>query len=547
MGFSNIIRYCALIACHAVVPFLSAGQQAQMVFEDAWFSGEWLNHTISTADNGHVIGILDDRKIKLDVAGDALWCKAYQFQTYLERATPDSGTISLSYPEFTLHYGPSQDTLVMHFSLMKLDASGEVEWARAFSSEFLGAGVSMDLYDSFHLDADEEGRIAVALQCNAVTPRPIWVVCLDQGGEVIWSRTIADPNPSLSKLSVALDGDGAMYVLSWYSSTDLWDPAEFDLFKFTADGVLGWTRRGTTLDGGIKGGSLICSNGHPVIGALEASGFNFYGYIISLQSSGYLGWLKRYFGPGSTSDPQFDWELHSLANGEMIAVHYGHNNQWCEELIARIAENGNVIAASREVPMDIGGYSFHVDWGGIDVRAGTVAIAASVHRQAPWDPQPGLPGLWTLGLGLNGCMLAPASLSATSFNSFVSLVSANPFAYSEAEYDSVDLEVSVMDESMPPTGDACDLPMIIGSPTEQHGTFDVSPVLVARGDPIQIQSSSAGTLEVRDPLGRCFFTMRVAANVPAVLSTSGLCSGTYLLGMMNGADGQVRVRRLFVE
>lgn len=519
-----------------------------MVFEDAWFYGESLNHIVSTTDNGQVIGISGDGKIKLDAAGNPLWCRSYEFYTYQERAMPDGGTISMSFPEFILHAGPLQDTLVMQCSLMKLDANGNVEWARTLSAEFLGdMDLGGDLYGGGHLDTDEEGRIALTFQCNALAPRPIWVIDLDQQGTVVWSRSLSDPDPRLSDLSIALDGDGAMYLLSWYGPADFWDPVEFDLIKLSMDGELDWMRRGTFLQGGGRGSSLICSNGLPVIGGVEEAGSNFHAYTISVQSNGALGWLKEYSGPGSTNDNQARWELRPLDNGELIAAHYTHTEQWSEEVIAHLAEDGSVIDAAQIVPMDIGSYSFHADWGGVDARGSTVAIATGVHRQAPWDLQPGLAGLWTLGLGLNGCMLAPVTVSASAFNSLVTLVSVNPLISWEPVVDTVGIAVSMTVLVAPSTGDACNLPMFTEPRSVDLGSFDVRPTLVARGDPIQIRSSSAGTLEIRDVMGRCFSTLRIAANVPAEFNTSELCSGPYLLCMTNGAGVQERARKVMVE
>ncbi len=389
MNFSLALKSLVLVLFLAEMSPNAAAQEAQLVFEDAWFAGESLKHVVSTSDNGHVIGVYEDRKIKLDAAGDPMWCTSYGFETFLERATPDDGTVSMSFPEFVVHAGPLQDTLVMRCSLMKLNSSGDVEWARTLSSEFLGEEqLEGDLYGGGCMEVDEEGRIALALHCTALTPRPIWVVELDQTGVSVWSRTITDMDPRLSRLSIALDGVGGVYLLSWYDSVDLWDPAEFDLVKLSMDGDLDWMRRGTFMSGGMKGGSLICSNGHPVIGALQDSGSNFYGYLISLHSDGTLAWLNRYFGPGGANDNQDVWELRALDNGELFAAHYAQNEQWSEEVIIRFAEDGSVMDAAKEVPMDIAGYSFHVDWGGVDVRGSTVAIATSVHRQAPWDPNP---------------------------------------------------------------------------------------------------------------------------------------------------------------
>lgn len=548
MHGSNIVKSSVVIFFLSGTGLYATAQQAQVVFEDPWFSGEWLSHVVSTTDNGQVIGINGDRKIKLDVSGNALWCRSYEFGAYQERAMPDGGTISMSYPTFYLHFAPLQDTLEMQCSLMKLDANGDVEWAKTLSAKILGdVDLPGDLYGGGRLEADDEGRIALALQCNAMAPRPMWVIELDQDGTVVWSRILSDPEPRLSDLSIALDGDGAVYLLSWYGPQDFWDPVEFDLIKLSMDGELDWMRRGTFLQGGGRGSSLICSNGHPVIGGLEEEGSNFHAYVISVQSNGALGWLKEYSGPGTTNDNQAVWQLRALANGELIAAHYTQNDQWSEDVIAYLAEDGGVIDAARVLPMNVAGCSFHANWAGVDVRGSTVAIATDVHRQAPWDFQPGLAGLWTLGLDLNGCMLAPVTVGASSFNSLVTLVAVNPLISSEPGLDTVSIAVSMAELVAPPTGDACSLPMYIAPPTLDLGTFDVRPTMVARGNLIQIRSSSAGTLEIRDVMGRCFSTLRIVANVSAELNTSELCSGTYLLCMTNGAGIQERVRKVLVE
>jgi hypothetical protein len=525
--------------------FHSAAQEAQRIFEDSWFSGEWLNQVVSTTDSGQVICINETQKIKLDALGNALWCRSYDFDTFLERAMPDGGTISLNAPSFNVRVGPVEDTLEMECSLMKLDANGDVEWARTLSAELLGDRQLVDIYYSFHLDTDEEGHIALAVQCNALSPKPIWVVHLDEDGTVVWSRAITDPDPSLYLGSVALDGYGAVYLLSWHSSIDLFDPAKFGLYKIDIDGELEWIRRGSTSSGGIRGGSLVCANGQPVIGALEYSGPNFYGYVIRFQRNGGLEWRKKYFGPGSTNDNQDVWELHALANGELIAAHYEPNWQWSEELIAHIAVNGSVIDAAREVPMDIADYSFHVDWGGIDVRGSTVAIATSVHRQAPWDLQPGLAGFWTLGLDLEGCMLGPVTVSVSGFN--MTFIGGDLPIISEPEVDVVSFPVSTSELVAPQSAVACNLPMSTDHPSVDLGTFDVRPTVTARGKPIYIRSSSAGSLEVRDVTGRSFKSFRIAANVPVELNTTELCSGVYLLCKTNGAGVQELVRKVLVE
>ncbi len=191
----------------------------------AGVDGLHLLHT--TIDGGYVaagVSILNAEKhpatgvVKLDQDGNVVWHKTYGGIGYnitsSIQATSDGGYILAG----ARHPGPlGGDRPFADYDawLLKLDASGDIIWQKAYG------GADWDAASSVQ-QTDDGGYIVAGQTASARSGRyDAWVLKLDQGGNIIWQETFLADTEAASAQFVRQTFDGG-YVLGGYFDRDAW-------------------------------------------------------------------------------------------------------------------------------------------------------------------------------------------------------------------------------------------------------------------------------------------------------------------------------------
>jgi hypothetical protein len=250
---------------------------------------------LKTADRGYVmLGNYEQRAspnygdfivVKMDSLGAVQWSKSYGTRDSLEsaeaiRQTSDGGFVVCGWSGFR----NEGDVLVM-----KINASGVVQWTKSFGST--------DYDEAFTLEVLPNGKIIVAGKAypDAASLLAGFVIQLDANGVADAAQFISKGDiTTFQSSTVTLDGGVALWGSAWQirGNTTGYDPF---LVKLNANGTIAWGRRYNMLgsqlvgfhikqtsDGGfIMAGSSVINSAH---------GF----FVAKTNPSGDILWMKTY-------------------------------------------------------------------------------------------------------------------------------------------------------------------------------------------------------------------------------------------------------------
>jgi uncharacterized delta-60 repeat protein len=244
-------------------------------------SDEAAHSIIQSSDGGYVVagyttsfgaGDRDMYVVKLDSSGNVQWTKTIGGSNRDEAnsiiQSSDGGYVVAG---FTGSYGG--------FYVVKLDSVGNIEWTKR-----IGPGMARSIIQS------SDGGYVVAGHAPGVGSLPdFYVVKLDSGGNVEWAKKIGGSDDDEAR-SIIQSSDGGYVVAGWTRSFGA-GPVDIYVVKLDSGGNVQWTK---TI--GILGHdfaySIIQSSdgGYVVVGDTESfEGF----YVVKLDSAGNIEWTKR--------------------------------------------------------------------------------------------------------------------------------------------------------------------------------------------------------------------------------------------------------------
>jgi uncharacterized delta-60 repeat protein len=198
-------------------------------------SNDWAESIQQTSDGGYVVagrswsfgaGSSDFWVLKLDASGNVQWQKTYGGvdwdEAYSIKQTADGGYIVAG---FSQYFGAGSD-----FWILKLDASGNIQWQKTYG----GAGT--DGYSNADIQQTKDGGFVVAGYATSFGAggRDFWVLKLDASGNVWWQKTYGGTSTDYA-CSIEQTTDGG-FVAAGFTQSFGAGNSDFWVLKLDANG-----------------------------------------------------------------------------------------------------------------------------------------------------------------------------------------------------------------------------------------------------------------------------------------------------------------------
>jgi hypothetical protein len=273
---------------------------------------------IQSSDGGYVVagyttsfgaGNEDIYVVKLDSGGNVEWTKTIG-GSYADGAnsiiqSSDGGYVVAGYTS-------SSGAGSADFYVVKLDSGGNVEWTKTIGGSYADGANSI-------IQSSDGGYVVAGYTDSfGVDSRDIYVVKLDSGGNVQWTKTIVRSSSWDEAYSIIQSSDGGYVVAG--ETLNFGGTSDFYVVKLDSGGNVQWTK---TI-GGIsqdEAYSIIQSSdgGYVVAGrtlSFGAGGWDI--YVVKLDSGGNVEWTKTI---GGSDDDRARSIIQSSDGGYAVAGH----------------------------------------------------------------------------------------------------------------------------------------------------------------------------------------------------------------------------------
>ena len=291
-------------------------------------------------------GILDFWVVKLDSAGGIQWKKCLggsdSDSPHSIRQTSDGGYIVAGVTKSTdgnvygLHHYPGQDPLKGDFWVVKLSATGSVQWQRCLGGNnwdeaydihevpgggFIVAGYTLSPNDNGDVSGNHGGSDA-------------WVARLDSNGMIVWARClggtggdsahdvqpVTDGGFIVAGFTASADGD----VTGNHGGGDAW------IVKLDSAGIIQWQRcyGGSAGDNAFRvrqtsdGGYIFTGSAASTDGDVTGNHGGDDAWVVKLDSAGTIQWQKAL--GGSAGDYGFD--IQQIPDGGYVVASRTESN-----------------------------------------------------------------------------------------------------------------------------------------------------------------------------------------------------------------------------
>jgi hypothetical protein len=252
---------------------------------------------IQTTDGGYAVGgwtnsfgtdYADYYILKLDTVGTLQWNRT------IDRADYDYGisVVQTTDGGFALAgVSATGGVFSSDIYIVKLNASGTYQWSKTY-------GGSADEVAYSIIQTTDGGLVAAGYTDSyGLGGNNFYILKLDASGTLQWSRTVGGSGPNGQAYSIILTTDGGFALAG---VTEAFGAGSYDMHivKLNAGGTLQWTRTvgGSSQDWGY---SIVQTSdgGFAIAGSTTSFGVNNF-YTAKLNSSGTLQWSKTYGGSG---------------------------------------------------------------------------------------------------------------------------------------------------------------------------------------------------------------------------------------------------------
>ena len=315
--------------------------------------------TVGYADAGRDTGT-DILLIRFDENGDTLWTRSYggdgeDFGWDIVESR-DGGFFIVGFTRPT--NADHEDVQVL-----RVDTSGGLLWERTFG------GAGRDRAWSATLTADGGLVVAAETEPAGLEDRDAYLIRITSDGEARWVRTIDVPGDQ-RVFEVARAADGAFVVVGT-TATNRGANRDVYVVRVDAGGNLVWTRTYGGAPDDVGHGVVALSGGEVLVtgyGGTRSNGSNDV-YLIRLKTDGSLRWWQHWGGPGD------DRAMMSTARaaGGYVTVGYLVTAAGADVVILESDPDGNVQARTiLERPGDDRGVMVAAPRGGGYVVVGTL-------------------------------------------------------------------------------------------------------------------------------------------------------------------------------
>jgi gliding motility-associated-like protein/uncharacterized repeat protein (TIGR01451 family) len=300
--------------------------------EEAWTvrqmkDGGFIVAGETNSTDGDVTGVprggTDVWVVKLNSAGDIQWQKRYggsgNDHVYAMQVTPDGGVIMAGDAESgggdVKNYKGATD-----FWVLKLDVSGNLQWASAFGGSLDEVANSVDvttdggfIITGYTLSAD--GDVTSNHSSNE-RAEDIWVIKLDATGRLLWQKCLGglgrdigyavratpDGGAAVTGSTTSIDGDvTGDHILAGTPSVDCW------VVKLSQVGAIEWqkcyggsrTDIGYSIDRTTDGGFVVAGTTASTDGDVSCVVGEEDYWVLKIDAFGRLLWQKSIGGRGS--------------------------------------------------------------------------------------------------------------------------------------------------------------------------------------------------------------------------------------------------------
>jgi hypothetical protein len=296
-----------------------------------------------TADGGYIVsgeaasfglfGEVDFYLIKLTGTGDTTWSKTYGGNGYESglavRQTSDGGYIMAG-------QSPAFGNNNFKAYLVKLNASGAIQWTKAYGSN--GYETGKDIQQT----ADGGYILLGETDINNDGSGDIYLIKTDDLGNVTWSRAIgAADTEEASEIKQTPDG-GYIITGSAYGAGSL--SRDMLLLKTNSLGITEWAKTyGSTVNDVSKSVTLTSDGGYAICGS--SWGFNvdedYEVYVVKINDTGVAQWSTTYGGGSLYGDYGFSIQQTNdsgfVITGETYSFGVGFKNIY----LIKTDSNGN--------------------------------------------------------------------------------------------------------------------------------------------------------------------------------------------------------------
>jgi hypothetical protein len=229
----------------------------------------------------------------------------------------------------TFSFGAGGDIYVV-----KLDSGGNVIWTKTI-------GGSVTDYASSIIQSSDGGYVVAGYTESFGAGGDIYVVKLDSGGNVIWTKTIGGSSRDEAE-SIIQSSDGGYVVAGWTESFGA-GAADFYVVKLDSGGNVQWTKTiGGSYDDYAWSITQSSDGGYAVAGftySFGAGSADF--YVVKLDSSGNVEWIKTI--GGSNYDQAFSI-IQSSDGGYAVAGRTWSFGAGSDDIyVVKLDSGGNVI------------------------------------------------------------------------------------------------------------------------------------------------------------------------------------------------------------
>jgi hypothetical protein len=276
-------------------------------------------YAIAGYTNSYGAGNDDCWLVKTNEYGEMKWNRTYggteDDSASSLVATSDGGCAMAG---FTRSFGAGQND----FWLVKIDASGNVEWNQTYG------GTDYDSASSLVVTSDGGYAIAGRTSSFGSGIQDCWLIKTDKFGNVEWNQTYGGTeDDSASSLVVTSDGG---YALA--GATNAFGDGDFWLIKLDGAGKLEWNQTYTEPNS-VWTWSLIATSdgGYAILGNTVSSGAGSSDFwLVKTDAMGNTEWNRTYGGP----EPDYPYSLVEASDGGYALAGYtfsfgaGNGNFW---------------------------------------------------------------------------------------------------------------------------------------------------------------------------------------------------------------------------
>jgi uncharacterized delta-60 repeat protein len=385
---------------------------------------------IQSSDGGYVVagwtysfgaGGLDIYVVKLDSGGNVQWTKTIG-------GISDDGAFSIIQSSDGGYVVAGRtfsfETVSYDFYVVKLDSGGNVLWTKTIG------GSSDDEANSITQSSDGGYVVAGYTSSFGAGGADIYVVKLDSGGNVLWTKTIGGSLTDIA-YSIIQSSDGG-YVVAGETWSFGEGKNDFYIVKLDSVGNVQWTK---TIGGSYYdvAYSIIQSSdgGYVVAGDAEISGGHF--YVVKLNSVGNIEWTKtigccRARSIIQSSDGSYvvageSWSFGAGADIYVVKLDSGGNVQWTKTIGGSSDDGAYSIIQSSDGGYVVAGYTQSFGAGGRDMYVVKLAPDGTLGCHDSFQNP-------SISSGGNEAFQTPSSSYVSPLSSFVS-----PVSYSLATTD----------------------------------------------------------------------------------------------------------------